>query len=73
MISMQTQTAMKAVRVPALASAANSSRGTIPAKAATITAVNRVIRTGEPRPETLARPRGSRPSRAMTKKIRLWP
>ena len=32
-----------------------------------------VILTGEPPPETLARPRGSSPSRAITKKIRLCP
>ena len=49
MISMQTHTAMKAVSVPALASAAISSSGTRPASAATITAVKMVIRTGEPR------------------------
>ena len=73
MISMQTQTAMKAVRVPALASAASSASGMIPARAATMTAVNRVILTGEPRPDTRARLLGSSPSRAMTKKIRLCP
>ena len=55
MTSMQKATAAKAVRVPALASAASSSSGTMPASAPTITAVNRVIRTGEPRPDTRAR------------------
>ena len=74
MTSMQTATAMKAVSVPALASAARSASGTMPGEhARRSTAVNMVIRTGEPRPDTRARPRGSRPSRAMTKKIRLWP
>ena len=36
-------------------------------------AVKMVIRTGEPRPDTRASVGGSRPSRAITKKIRLWP
>ena len=70
---MQTHTAMKAVSVPALASAASSASGMRPASTATTIAVKMVIRTGEPRPETRASPRGSRPSRAITKKIRLCP
>jgi hypothetical protein len=70
---MQTDTAMKAVSVPALARAASSASGIRPARMATIRAVNRVIRVGEPRFETRARPEGSTPSRAITKKIRLWP
>ena len=40
---------------------------------ATMTAVKIVIRTGEPRFDTRARLGGSSPSRAMAKKIRLWP
>ena len=72
--SMQALTAMKAASVPALASDAIWSSGARPASAATTTAVTRVIRTGAPlRALTRARLRGKRPSRAMTKKIRLWP
>ena len=52
--SMQTATAMKAVSVPALASAASSASGIRPASTATTIAVKMVIRTGEPRPETRA-------------------
>ena len=71
---MQTETAMKAVRVPALASEAIWSSGARPASSATAVAVISVICTGVPVAGcTLARLCGSRPSRAMTKKIRLWP
>lgn len=71
--SIAAQTAMNAAKVPALASAAMSASGKMPAMIATTTAVNRVIRTGVPRAETRARLVGSRPSRAMVKKIRLCP
>ena len=64
---------MKATRVPALASEAIWSSGASPAKIATTSAVASVIRTGAPRAFTLARLAGSSPSRAITKKIRLWP
>ena len=64
---------MKAVSVPALASAASSESGMSPASTPTTIAVKMVIRTGVPRPETRARLGGSSRSRAMTKKIRLWP
>ncbi|KAG1434450.1 hypothetical protein G6F56_014307 [Rhizopus delemar] len=67
-------TAVNAARVPALASAAISSRRATPASADTTTAVNSVVATGVPvRALTLDSPRGSRPSRLITKKMRLWP
>ena len=45
----------------------------IPARPATTIAVKIVTTAGTPREETLARRRGSRPSRAMPRKMRLWP
>jgi hypothetical protein len=71
--SIAAHTAMKAASVPALASAAISSSGKRPAITATTAAVKMVIRTGLPRLDTRARLCGSNPSRAMVKKIRLWP
>ena len=59
--------------MPALASEAIWSSGASPARMATTTAVASVIRVGTPRELTLASAAGSRPSRAMTKKMRLWP
>ena len=70
---MQTDTAMKAVSVPALARAASSASGNQASEDGDDSAVNMVIRVGEPRLETRARPDGSTPSRAITKKIRLCP
>ena len=54
MISIQTETAVNAASVPALASAASSSSGMNPARIATTIAVKMVIRTGVPRDDTLA-------------------
>ncbi len=64
---------MNAASVPALASAAMSASGNSPAMIDTTIAVKMVIRTGVPRLDTRASLAGSRPSRAMVKKIRLWP
>ena len=72
-IIMQTRTATKAAKVPALARAAISPSGRMPASRAARTPVIRVTKLGAPRLETFARPTGSRPSLAMTKKMRLWP
>ncbi|MNY06485.1 hypothetical protein D3C86_1392450 [compost metagenome] len=73
MISIQTATAVKATSEPALARATISSSGRNRAMAPTIATVNRVMRIGFPPGDTFDRPCGSRPSRAMTKKMRLWP
>ncbi len=71
---MHTATAMKASSVPAFASSAISSRRKKPAMPATKIPVTSVINTGEPvRADTLLNARGSSPSRAITKKMRLWP
>ena len=59
--SMQTATAMKAVSVPALASAASSASGIRPASTATTIAVKMVIRTGEPRPRDPRQARRQQP------------
>lgn len=70
----QAATAVNAASVPALASAAISSNRATPANAATSTAVSSVIATGVPvRALTLDKPRGNKPSRDITKKMRLCP
>ncbi len=70
----QAATAVNAASVPALAKAAISSSRATPASAATSTAVNSVIATGVPvRALTLDKPRGNKPSRDITKKMRLCP
>lgn len=69
----QTETATKAARVPALANAAISAKGKNPAMTPTTKAVNKVVRVGVPREDSLASHLGNRPSRAIAKKIRLWP
>ncbi|MNL51407.1 hypothetical protein D3C87_1745060 [compost metagenome] len=56
-----------------MASEASSSRRMMPARKATTMAVKTVTTVGTPRCEILARRLGSRPSRAMPRKIRLWP
>ena len=66
-------TAMKAVSVPALASAAISDSGNRAAITETMRAVKMVIRVGEPRFDTCASFSGSSPSRAIARKIRLCP
>ena len=70
---MHTHTATKAHRVPELARAAISSSGRKPAMEAAITAVRIVTATGAPRRLTVASDSGSMRSRAMAKKMRLWP
>ena len=71
---MHTATAMNAINVPALATAAMFCSGTNAAINATITLVTNVISTGVPkRGWTLLSRSGSNPSRAITKKMRDWP
>ena len=70
---LQADVQANAASVPALASAAMLASGMRPAKTDVTLAVNMVMRVGVPRFDTRARLLGSRPSRATTKKIRLWP
>jgi hypothetical protein len=64
---------MKAARVPALASSAMSFSDSRPDSTADRAPVSRVISTGVPVLALTRARAGSRPSRAITKKIRLWP
>src|SRR5256885_13826819 len=69
-----TATATNAHNVPALASEAITSIGVTAAMVATTTAVAEVMRAGGPRlRQIVARLFGKNPSRAITRKIRLWP
>ncbi len=72
-ISMHSATELKATSVPALARATISPRGKNRAMVPTTAVVKAVMRRGAPLADSCDRPRGSRPSRAMTKKMRLWP
>ena len=68
-----TFTITNANSVPMLTSLAISASGTNAASRATSTAKVAVMRTGVWRLESLAKPRGSSPSRHIANMIRVWP